>query len=226
VSQLTTRTPEAPLVSEGGSFDVGTVTRVWSVGLQWPWAVLLVVMLGGNFLFAADQTVLGVAVLVGGLGASVAGVRAVSRHSADALADGTRNVRRAVGAALGEDDASTVYSLAVGSGSVYGLDCSKRYDLTVVTLGETALTIHHDAAVNLLNTTWTVGDRTEQIPYEDIGSLTDEDGTLRLELVDGETKSLPADNRPDELLAALGSRLEDSDTPGVGRTLLSSNVKD
>jgi hypothetical protein len=213
-------------VSEEGAFDVETVTRVWSVGLQWPWAVLLVVMLGGNFLFAADQTVLGIAVLVAGLGIAVAGVRAVNRHSADALADGTRNVRRAVAAELDRDDASTSYSLAVGSGSVYGLRCSKRYDLTVVTLGETALTIHHDAAVNLLNTTWTVGDQTEQIPYERVKSVTEEDGTLRMELVDGETKSLPTDDRPDELLAALSSRLEDGDTPGVGRTLLSSAAKD
>jgi hypothetical protein len=183
-------------------------------------------MLGGNFLFAADQTVLGIAVLVAGLGIAVAGVRAVNRHSADALADGTRNVRRAVAAELDRDDASTSYSLAVGSGSVYGLRCSKRYDLTVVTLGETALTIHHDAAVNLLNTTWTVGDQTEQIPYERVKSVTEEDGTLRMELVDGETKSLPTDDRPDELLAALSSRLEDGDTPGVGRTLLSSAAKD
>lgn len=213
-------------MSEEGAFDVETVTRVWSVGLQWPWAVLLVVMLGGNFLFAADQTVLGIAVLVAGLGIAVAGVRAVNRHSADALADGTRNVRRAVAAELDRDDASTSYSLAVGSGSVYGLRCSKRYDLTVVTLGETALTIHHDAAVNLLNTTWTVGDQTEQIPYERVKSVTEEDGTLRMELVDGETKSLPTDDRPDELLAALSSRLEDGDTPGVGRTLLSSAAKD
>jgi hypothetical protein len=219
-------TPEARIVSEEGAFDVETVTRVWSVGLQWPWAVLLVVMLGGNFLFAADQTVLGIAVLVAGLGIAVAGVRAVNRHSADALADGTRNVRRAVAAELDRDDASTSYSLAVGSGSVYGLRCSKRYDLTVVTLGETALTIHHDAAVNLLNTTWTVGDQTEQIPYERVKSVTEEDGTLRMELVDGETKSLPTDDRPDELLAALSSRLEDGDTPGVGRTLLSSAAKD
>jgi len=213
-------------VSEEGSFDVETVARVWSVGLQWPWAVLLVVMLGGNFLFAADQTVLGIAVLVAGLGTAVAGVRTVNRHSADALADGTRNVRRAVAAELDRDDASTSYSLVVGSGSVYGLHCSKRYDLTVVTLGETALTVHHDAAVNLLNTTWTVGDQTEQIPYERIKSVTEEDGTLRMELVDGETKSLPTDERPGELLASLSNRLEDSDTPGVGPTLLPSAAKE
>lgn len=199
-------------MSEDGSIDVGARKRVWSIGWQWPWAVLLVLMLGGNFLYTSDLKPLGVAILVLGLGLSVAGVRAVNRKSADALADATTSVRRAAAAELDRDDASATYALAVGSGSVYGLDGSKRYDLTVVTLGDAALTIHHDASVNLLNATWEVGDQTEQIPYEDVRSVTDEDGALRLDLADGETKTLPSDDRPTELLTALGSRLDGGDT--------------
>lgn len=203
--------PEAQTVSEEGTIDVGTVTRVWSVGWQWPWAVILVVMLGGNFLFAADRTVLGIGVLVAGLGIAVAGVRAVNRHSGDAFADGIRSVRRAVADELDLDDTSTIHPLAVGSDSVIGFDCSKRYDLAVVTLGESALTVHHGGSMNLLSRTWTVGDQTERIPYEDVRSVTEGDGTLRMELADGETKSLPADSRPDDLLTALDRRLEGID---------------
>lgn len=195
-------------MSEEGSFDVETVTRVWSVGWQWPWVVLLAVMIGVNFLVAADRLVLGLAALAGGPGIAIAGVRAVNRHSADALADGARSVRHAVAAELGRDDLSAVHSLAVGADSAYGLDSSKRYDLTVVTLGETALTIHHDVTVNLLDTTWSVGDQTERIPYEHVRSVTARDGTFRLELVDGETKSLPTDDRPVELSTALERRLD------------------
>ena len=198
-------------MSEEGTIDVGTVTRVWSVGWQWPWVVTLAVMLAGNFLFAADRTVLGIGVLVAGLGIAVAGVRAVNQHSGDAFADGTRSVRRAVADELDLDDTSTVHPLAVGSDSVVGFDRSKRYDLAVVTLGETALTVHHDGSMNLLSRTWTVGDQTERIPYEDVRSVTEEDGTLRMELVDGGTKSLPTDSRPDDLLTALGRRLEGID---------------
>jgi len=197
-------------VSEG-TIEVGTVTRVWSVGWQWPWAVVLAVMLGGNFLFSADRTVLGIAVLLVGLGVTLAGVRAVNRHGGDAFADGTRSVRRAVADELGLDDTSTVHPLAVGSDSVVGFDRSKRYDLAVVTLGETALTVHHDGSLNLLSRTWTVGDRTERIPYEAVSSVTEGDGTLRIELVDGETKSLPVERRPDDLLTALDRRLEATD---------------
>lgn len=198
-------------MSEEGTIDVGTVTRVWSVGWQWPWAVILVVMLGGNFLFAADRTVLGIGVLVAGLGVAVAGVRAVNRHSGDAFVDGMRSVRRTVADELDLDDTSTVHPLAVGSDSVVGFDRSKRYDLAVVTLGESALTVHHGGSMNLLSRTWTVGDQTERIPYEDVRSVTEEDGTLRMELVDGGTKSLPTDSRPDDLLTALGRRLEGID---------------
>ena len=203
--------PEARTVSEEGTIDVGTVTRVWSVGWQWPWAAVLAVMLGGNFLFAADRTVLGIGVLVAGLGIAVAGVWAVNRHSGDAFADGMGSVRRAVADELDLDDTSTTHPLAVGSDSVVGFDCSKRYDLAVVTLGESALTVHHDGSMNLLSRTWTVGDRTERIPYENVRSVTERDGTLRMELVDGGTKSLPADSRPDDLLRALRRRLEGSD---------------
>ncbi|MFD1568480.1 hypothetical protein [Halolamina litorea] len=199
-------------MSEEGTIDVGTVTRVWSVGWQWPWVVTLAVMLGGNFLFAADRTVLGIGVLVAGLGIAVAGVRAVNRHSGDAFDDGTRSVRRAVAGELGLDDTSTIHSLAVGSDSVVGFDCPKSYDLAVVTLGESALTVHHDGSMDLLNRSWTVGDQTERIPYKDVRSVTEEDGTLRMELVDGGTKSLPAGSRPDDLLAALGRRLDGTDS--------------
>ena len=80
-----------------------------------------------------------------------------------------------------------------------------------MTLGESALTVHHDGSMNLLNRTWTVGDQTERIPYEDVRSVTEEDGTLRIELADGGTKSLPAGSRPDDLLTALGRRLEGTD---------------
>ncbi len=198
-------------VSEEGTIDVGARTRVWSVGWQWPWAVILAAMLGGNFLFAADRTVLGIGVLVAGLGIVVAGVRAVNRHSGDAFADGMRSVRRAVADELDLDDPSTIHPLAVGSDSVVGFDRSKRYDLAVVTLGESALTVHHDGSMDMLSRTWTVGEQTERIPYEDVRSVTEGDGTLRLELVDGEVKSIPVDSRPDDLLAALGRRLGGSD---------------
>lgn len=195
-------------MSEEGSIDVEPVSPVWSLGWQWPWAVLLAAMIGGNFLFAADRVILGTAALVGGPGITGAGVRAVNRHSADALAEGARSVRHAVAAGFDRDEASSVYSLAVGADSMYGLEYSKRYDLTVVTLGETALTIHHDVTVNLLDTNWRIGDRTEQIPYEHVRTVTAGDGALRMELVDGETKSLPTADRPVELSTALERRLD------------------
>lgn len=195
-------------MTEEGSIDVETVSPVWSLGWQWPWGILLAAMLGGNFLFAADQLLLGTAALVGGPGVTAAGVRAVNRQSADALADGARSVRRAVAAQLEQEDRSTVHSLAVGADSAYGLDHSKRYDLTVVTLGETGLTIHHDATVDLLDTTWTVAEQAERIPYEQVTAVSAEDRALRLELVDGETKSLASGRRPVELSAALERRLD------------------
>jgi hypothetical protein len=206
--------PEGRIVPEEGSIDVAAFTPVWSLGWQWPWAVLLAAMIGANFLLAADRLVLGTAVLIVGPGVAVAGVRAVNRHSADALADGSKRARRAVAAELDRDDASTSYSLAEGSDSAYGLDCSKQYDLTVVTLGETELTIHHDITVNLLDTTWTVGDRTEQIPYDHVESVSHQDGILRMELADEEPKSLTTEDRPVELLAAFERQLENSDTAG------------
>lgn len=195
------------VVTEEGSFEVETVSPVWSLGWQWPWGILLAGMIGGNFLFAADQAVIGMAALVGGPGITVAGVRAVNRHSGAALAEGARRVRRAVATEL-DQDVSAVYSLAEGVDSAYGLERSKRYDLTVLTLGETALTIHHDVMVDLLDTSWLVGDRTEQVPYERLSSVTGDSGTLQMELVDGETISVPTERRPVELTTALDSRLD------------------
>jgi len=90
--------------------------------------------------------------------------------------------------------------------SVVGIDAAKRYDVTVVTVGESALTIHPDAEANLLNTSWTLGGDTEEIPYDRISDADYTDGTVHIRRTDGDDRSYPADRRPDELLSAIAGR--------------------
>lgn len=194
-------------MADKGTIDVATFTPVWTAGWQWPWAVLLALLLGGNFLLAADRVYLGAAILIGGPALALAGVRAVKRGAADALADAEAQIRRAAVAGLAVNpDLTPVYTVTAAGDSVVGIDAAKRYDVTVVTVGESALTIHPDAEANLLNTSWTLGADTEEIPYDRISDVDYTDGTVHIRRTDGDDRSYPADRRPDELLSAIGRR--------------------
>ncbi|QZX99072.1 hypothetical protein [Halobaculum rubrum] len=194
-------------MADKGTIDVGTFTPVWTAGWQWPWALLLALLLGGNFVLAADRVYLGAAILIGGPALVIAGVRAVKRGAADALADAEAQIRRATVASLDIDpDRTPVYTVTAAGGSVVGIDAAKRYDVTVVTVGESALTVHSDVEANLLNTSWTLGADTEEIPYDRIRDVDYVDGVVNVRCTDGDDRSYPADRRPDELLSSIGRR--------------------
>jgi hypothetical protein len=194
-------------MAEKGPIDVGTFTPVWTAGWQWPWAVVLALLLGGNFVLAADRIYLGAAILIGGPALALAGVRAVKRGAADALAAADADIRSAAAAALDSDpDRTPTYTMTAAGDSVIGIDASKQYRVTVVTVGESALTIRPDADANLLNTSWTLGTDTEDVPYDRIAEIDYADGAVRIRLAEGEDRSYPADDRPTDLLAAIEQR--------------------
>ncbi|MFC7095722.1 hypothetical protein [Halobaculum marinum] len=198
-------------MAEKGPIDVGTFTPVWTAGWQWPWAVVLALLLGGNFVLAGDRIYLGAAILIGGPALAFAGVRAVKRGAAAALADAEEDIKRAAVAALdsGTDRAQT-YTMTAAGDSVIGIDAAKQYQVTVVTVGESALTIRPDATANLLNTSWRLGSDTETIPYDQIAEIDYADGAVRVRLGEGETRSYPADDRPVDLLAAIEQQRQSS----------------
>ncbi|MFC6784460.1 hypothetical protein ACFQFH_02760 [Halobaculum halobium] len=194
-------------MAEKGPIDVGTFTPVWTAGWQWPWAVVLALLLGGNFVLAADRIYLGAAILIGGPALAVAGVRAVKRGAAEALADAEADIKRAAVAALDTDpDRTPTYTMTAAGDSVIGIDESKQYRVTVVAVGESALTIRPDAEANLLNTSWTLGADTEELPYDRIVGVDYTDGAVHVRLTDGDNLSYPADRRPDDLLSVIERR--------------------
>ena len=198
-------------MAEKGTIDVGTFTPVWTAGWQWPWAVVLALLLGGNFVLAADRIYLGTAILIGGPALALAGVRKVKRGAEGALADAEADIRSAAAAALDVDpDQTPVYTVTAAGDSVIGLDAAKQYGVTVVTIGESALTIHPDAEANLLNTSWTLDTDTEAIPYDQIAEVDYSDGAVRVRLLEGDDRSYPADERPTDLLAAIERRRSSS----------------
>ena len=197
--------PRGEAMAEEGSLDVGVFGPVWTAGWQWPWAVVLALMLGLNFLLAADRIWLGGAILLGGPALAAAGVRAVNRRAADALETGAARARRAAAADAPGD--ATVHSLRAGTGSVPGLDPSKRYELTNLTVGERALRVHEGAEVDLFTTSWTVADGATEFPYDRLAAVTHEDGELRIDLVDGSSRTYPADRVPRDLLTDVTERI-------------------
>ena len=198
-------------MAESGPIEINTFSPVWTAGWQWPWVVVMALIVAGNFLFVSDQIYLGTGLLIGGLALTGLGVRAVVNGAADALADGTNKVcRAAAGIDSGVDEAS-VYAVTAAKGSVLGLDVAKRYQATVLTVGEDAVTVYDDAMVNLFNTKWSLATDSEEIPYERIDGIAYADGSVQLRLPDGE-RSYPADERPADLLAAIEQRLSAGET--------------
>ncbi|RLM56711.1 hypothetical protein DVK02_09480 [Halobellus sp. Atlit-31R] len=193
-------------MAESGSISVGTLSPVWTAGIQWPWVVVMALFIGGNFLLVSDQPYLGTGLLLGGLALAGFGLRAVVSGAPDALADGTRQLRRAV-ADAGDTAETSVYAVTARDGSILGTDVAKRYDVTAVSVGETGVTIHDDARVNLLNTNWSLGTSPETLSYAELDGVEYVEGTLRLRLADDTDRSFPADERPDDLLAAIERRL-------------------
>jgi hypothetical protein len=186
-----------------GSLDVDTVSPVWTAGWQWPWAVLLALMLGGNFLLAADSPLLGGAVLVGGPLLAVAGVRAVSAESGALRRAGTAEIRAAAADAHDPGTADpSVYTLSGGTGSVLGLDAAKRYETAVLFVGRASVSVV-DGEVNLLGTAWQLDEDAESLACDRIDHVEYTDGALALSLADGSSRTYPSDDRPAEALAAI-----------------------
>ena len=198
-------------MAESGSIDINTFSPVWTAGWQWPWVVVMALIVAGNFLFVRDQPYLGTGLLIGGLALTGLGVRAVVNGAADALADGTNKVCRAAAGIDSEVDEASVYAVTAAKGSVLGLDVAKRYQATVLTVGEDAVTVYDDAMVNLFNTKWSLATDSEEIPYERIDGIAYADGSVQFRLPDGE-RSYPADERPADLLAAIEQRLSADET--------------
>ncbi|MFC5369185.1 hypothetical protein [Salinirubrum litoreum] len=188
-----------------GSLDVDTFTPVWTAGWQWPWAVVLALMLGGNFLLAADRPLLGTAVLFGGPALAVAGVRAVSAESAAVRRAAVEKIRATAAETVGVDpDDPSVYTLSGGRGSVVGLDAAKRYETTVLFVGESSVSVH-DGEVNLLATSWRLADDAETLACDRIDEVTYSDGAVVVSLDDGTRRTYPSDSRPTDALAALAA---------------------
>jgi len=198
-------------MAESGPIEINTFSPVWTAGWQWPWVVVMALIVAGNFLFVSDQIYLGTGLLIGGLALTGLGVRAVVNGAADALADGTNKLCRAAAGIDSEVDEASVYAVTAAKGSVLGLDVAKRYQATVLTVGEDAVTVYDDAMVNLFNTKWSLATDSEEIPYERIDGIAYADGSVQLRLPDGE-RSYPADERPADLLAAIEQRLSAGET--------------
>lgn len=198
-------------MAESGPIEINTFSPVWTAGWQWPWVVVMALIVAGNFLFVSDQIYLGTGLLIGGLALTGLGVRAVVNGAADALADGTNKLCRAAAGIDSEVDEASVYAVTAAKGSVLGLDVAKRYRATVLTVGEDAVTVYDDAMVNLFNTKWSLATDSEEIPYERIDGIAYADGSVQLCLPDGE-RSYPADERPADLIAAIEQRLSAGET--------------
>jgi hypothetical protein len=198
-------------MAESGPIEINTFSPVWTAGWQWPWVVVMALIVAGNFLFVSDQIYLGTGLLIGGLALTGLGVRAVVNGAADALADGTNKLCRAAAGIDSEADEASVYAVTAAKGSVLGLDVAKRYQATVLTVGEDAVTVYDDAMVNLFNTKWSLATDSEEILYEQIDGIAYADGSVQLHLTDGE-RSYPADERPADLIAAIDQRLPAGET--------------
>mgnify|MGYP006268994719 FL=1 len=186
-----------------GSLDVDTFSPVWTAGWQWPWAVVLALMLGGNFLLAADRPLLGSAVLVGGPVLAAAGVRAVSAESGTLRRVGTDEIRAAAVDADAVDSTDrSVHTLSGGTGSVLGLDAAKRYETTVLFVGRASVSVL-DGEVNLLGTSWELDEDAESLPCDRIDDVAYADGAVVVSLADGTSREYPSDDRPTEALAAI-----------------------
>lgn len=193
-----------------GSLDVDTFTPVWTAGWQWPWAVVLALMLGGNFLLAADRPLLGTAVLIGGPALAVAGVRAVGAESAAVRRVAIEEIRATAVETVGVDpDDTSVYTLSGGSGSVVGLDAAKRYETTVLFVGESSVSVH-EGEVNLLGSSWRLDDDAETLACDLIDEVEYGDGAVALSLDDGTRRTYPSDSRPTDALAALAAACPDA----------------
>lgn len=193
-----------------GSLDVDTFTPVWTAGWQWPWAVVLALMLGGNFLLAADRPLFGTAVLVGGPLLAGAGVRAVSAESATLRRVGTDQIRAAAADALGDEaDDASLFTLSGGTGSVVGLDAAKRYETTVLVVGSEGVSLH-DGEVNLLGTSWHLDETVESFACDRLDGVACGDGTVEFSLTDGTSLTYASDDRPTDALTALAATCPDA----------------
>jgi hypothetical protein len=198
-------------MAESGPIEINTFSPVWTAGWQWPWVVVMALIVAGNFLFVSDQVYLGTGLLIGGLVLTGLGVRAVVNGAADALTDGTNKLCRAAAEIAGEVDEASVYAVTAAKGSVLGLDVAKRHQATVLAVGEDAVTVYDEAVVNLFNTKWSLATDSEEILYEQIDGIAYADGSVQLHLTDGE-RSYPADERPADLMAAIERCLSAGET--------------
>lgn len=193
-----------PPATEDGSLDTDTLSPVWSAGWQWPWVVTLTVVLGGNFLLAAEQVYVGSFLLVGGLSLAVAGVRAVETESETVHTTGVGEIRRAAAERFGTDvDDTTAHTLTSGEESVVGIDRAKRRETTVLFAGAESVSVHAGAEVNLLATKWRLGDQWETFSAEQISDVEYSDGAVVVSLTDGTDRTYPSDRRPADALAAI-----------------------
>jgi hypothetical protein len=205
-------------MAEDGSLGVDVFTPVWTAGWQWPWVVLLALMIGLNFVLAAERVWIGVAVLVGGPILAVAGVRSVNRRAGEVVETGTALVERAAAESSGfEGENIAVYSLRSGIGSVVGIEQPKRYELTTVVVGETAVVVHEDVTVNVLDDSWEVGDQTAVFPYGHLSDLGYDDEEFRIDSAEGGSRSYPADRVPSEVVADIKARMSTSGTEATSQ---------
>ena len=193
-----------------GSLDIDTLTPVWTAGWQWPWAVVLALVLGGNFLLAADRPLLGTAVLVGGPLLAGAGVRAVSAESATLRRAGTEQIRAAAVEILGDEArGAALFTLSGGTGSVVGLDAAKRYETTVLAVGSESISLH-DGEVNLLGTSWRLDETTASVSCDRLDAVAYTDGAVEFALTDGTSLTYASDDRPTAALTALAATCPDT----------------
>ena len=193
-----------------GSLEVDAFGPVWTAGWQWPWAVVLALMLGGNFLLAADSPLLGAGVLLGGPLLAAAGVRAVTAESATLRRTATAELCVAAAEAAGVDaDGRSVYTLSGGNGSVVGLDAAKRYETTVLVLRAESVSVRV-GEVNLLDGSWRLDENAESLAYGRIEGLEYAGGAVVVSLADGGRRTYPSDDRPTAALAALDDRRMDA----------------
>ena len=193
-----------------GSLEVETFTPVWTAGWQWPWAVALAFMLGGNFLLAAHRPLLGAAVLVGGPLLAGAGVRAVSAESETLRRVGTDEIRAAAVDALGDEvhDAA-LFTLSGGTDSVVGLDAAKRYETTVLVVGSESVSLL-SGEVNLLGTSWRLDETAMSFVCTRLDTVAYRDGMVTFALTDETSLTCASDDRPTDALTALAAACPDS----------------
>lgn len=189
-------------MTAAGSLDVDTLTPVWTAGWQWPWAVVLTLMLGTNFLFAADQPIVGVAVLLSGGAVTVAGVRAVGAESTALHRAGVDKIHAAAERRHGDVRNVRTVTLSGGTESVVGLDAAKRYETTVLVVDDASVAVY-GGHVNLIGTAWHLDDHVESLACAQIETIAYDDATVGVSLTDGTSRTYPSDDRPTALLVAL-----------------------